>query len=235
MSRSPSPRRVTVELEKFHDDGLQQLAGLLPHESEEELLKVVISRGLVEMLKSEFERYPPSASDIAKNMNAATAHTGEPQSRHASRGLKLTVRAQGIDSGRVPFGMTQSLDELHAVELERDREVARMRRDLGVAETPEGETTPSRRMENYIGVPLSEGLRRGVESMLNAQPGLEEESLFSALLELGLKKVQEDPKALQPWAAAQKAALGLSKKEASRQRLRAEWKELCNQVARGWR
>src|SRR5262245_33290308 len=68
MSPSRFPRRITIDLATFHQDGLQQLAGLLPHENAEELLKIVISRGLVEMMTSEFQRHRPAVQETADNM-----------------------------------------------------------------------------------------------------------------------------------------------------------------------
>jgi hypothetical protein len=247
---SPSPKRqVTIDLEAFHEDGLQQLAGLIPHESLQGLLKVVISRGLVEMLRSEFERQQPSADEISQNMMTARQRMqelrfkdSEPESKLRSKDAvpasKLRSSAQRTaprKSAPAPFGMKQSLDELHVREAERDREMARMRRDLGLAETPDHEEAPTRPVESYIGVPLPEGLRQGLESALNAHPDLEEETLYTALLELGLKGVLADPKALRSSRDAQKAALALDAKNATRQQLRAEWRLLCQSVARGWR
>ncbi len=234
---SPSSRRrLTIDLEAFHEDGLEQLADLLPHESQEDLLKVVISRGLVEMLTSEFERYQPSARGRAGNMTLVKERMQQPLcSKDSLAASKLRSSARRVDpvaSAPAPFGMKQSLDELHVQEAERDREMARMNRDLGLAETAENAST--RQVENYIGVPLSEGLRQGLESLVNAYPDVEEENLFAALLELGLKKVQEDPKTLAPWAAAGNAGLPLGTKEA-REQLRAEWRLLCQKVARGWK
>lgn len=238
MSPSPPKRRVTIELETFHEDGLEQLAGLIPHENTEELLKIVISRGLVEMLKSEFERHQASGSEVAENLNAAKGRIRELQS-----GNRPSINATMKNSLAFPsrmnmmVGLTsrQDRDELHALEAERDQEVARMRRDLGLAETPAGEGTPDRQVENYIGVPLSEDLRQGLESIVNAYPDVEEESLFSALLELGVEKVQEDPKVLRPWRAAQGARLPLGAKQAARHQFRTGWRLLCRSVARGWR
>lgn len=238
MSPSPPERRLTIDLEKFHEDGLQQLAGLIPHESVEGLLKVVISRGLVEMLAGEFERYRPSAKDVSPNMLAAREKMEALRSKDGVAALTLRTSARRIDprtTARTPFGMSQSLDELHVREAERDREMARMNRDLGLAETTEGETAGNRQVENYIGVPLSEGLRQGIESLVDAYPDVEEENLYAALLELGLTKVQEDPKVLAQWRASGTAGLPLGTKEATRQQLRAEWRLLCQRVARGWR
>lgn len=239
MSSKTSPqRRITIDLELFHVEGLRQLAGLIPHESREDLLKVVISRGLVEMLRGEFERYQPSVMDVGQNLDAAKERMQKLRSKDSVAASKLRSSAQRIDSGTsapAPFGMKRSLDELHVQEAERDREVARMNRDLGLAETTEGETTAgNRQVENYIGVPLSEGLRQGIESLVNAYPDVEEENLYAALLELGLKKVQEDPKTLAPWAAAGNVGMPLGTK-AAREKLRAEWRLLCKGVARGWR
>lgn len=230
---SPSPRkRVTINLERFHQDGLEQLAGLIPHESQEELLKVVISRGLVEMLASKFEGHQRL---IAERLNTAKERMQPLRAKDALAASKLRSSAQRTDLGKgapAPFGMKQSLDELHVLEAERDREMARMTRDLGLAETSE---TVVRRVENYIGVPLTEDLRHALESMVRAHPDLEEEKLYAALLALGLTKVQEDPKALGPTRSAQDAIMPLRSKEAAREALRAEWCMLCRNVARGWK
>lgn len=237
-SPNPSPKsRITLDLERFHVEGLQQLAGLIPSESPEQLLKVVISRGLVEMLTGEFVRMQPSPTEIAESMNSAKRRMQMLRSKDSVAASKLRSSAQRIDLGTsapAPFGMKQSLDELHVQEAERDREMARMNRDLGLAETPDGDHPLGRQVENYIGVPLSEGMRQGLESLVNAYPDVEEENLYAALLELGLKKVQEDPKVLAQWRAAGNAGLPIGTK-AARQKLRAEWRLLCQSVARGWR
>lgn len=238
MKRSMTKKRISIDLERFHVEGLQHLAGLIPHQSEEDLLKVVISRGLVEMLRSEFERNNPSATEVAHNLDAAKQRMRALRSGDAVGASKLRSNAQSIDpraSAPAPFGLKQPLDELHVQEAERDREMARMNRDLGLAEAPEDDDRPNRPVANNIGIPLPEPLRRGLESALNAHPDLEEETLYTALLELGLKGVLQDPKALRPWAAAQKSDLTVPPKQAVRQQLRAEWRLLCQSVARGWR
>jgi hypothetical protein len=226
-NRTVFPKRISIDLESFHVDGLEHLAGLRPHETQEDLLKVVISRGLVEMLRWEFERNQPSAKEVAHNLDTAKR-----------RMQTLRSSAQRVDvrtSAPAPFGMKQSLDELHVQEAERDREMARMTRDLGLAETLGDEDGPNRPVGSHIGVPVPEDLRQGLESVLNAHPDLEEENLYTALLEVGLKGVLADPKALRPSKDAQKASLAVGTKEASRQQLRAEWRLLCRNVARGWR
>lgn len=217
MSPANFPKRVTIDLARFQQDGLDELAERIPLDDPEELLSVVISRGIVEILRSPI--LPPAE---------------ESTRRIASTNTKLAFPSRM--NMMVDLKGKQDIDELHAQEAERDREVARMRRDLGLADGPEDESKPrGRRIESYIGTPLPEGLRQGLEAMLNANPGLEEENLYCALLEIGLKKVQEDPKALAPWANAQKAGAPLGSKEAARARFRTEWRTLCGSVARGWR
>ena len=238
MKRSTARKRVTIDLERFHVEGLQQLAGLIPHESEDDLLKVVVSRGLVAMLTAEFERQQPSAKEVGQNMMAAQERMRELRSKDAVPASKLRSSAQRSDpaaSAPAPFGLKRSLDELHVQEAERDREMARMNRDLGLAEAPDDDDAPNRPVGRYIGVPLPEGLRQGLESALNAHPDLEEETLYTALLELGLKGVLADPKVLRSSRDAQKAALAMGTKESARRQLRAEWRLLCQNVARGWR
>lgn len=235
MSPANFPKRVTIDLARFQQEGLAEIADRLPLEDVHELLSVVISRGVVEILNSPI--LPPPSGRLSESMQAPEDRVHEPGSKDVVAS-KLRSSAQRIDLGtndRVPFGMKRSLDELHVQEAERDREMARMTRDLGLAETPEGKPARGRQVENYIGVPLSEGLRQAVESAVNAYPYVEEENLYAALLEVGLKKVQEDPKALAPWANAQKAGAPLGSKDATRARFRREWRTLCGSVARGWR
>lgn len=213
---STFPKRITIDLATFQQEGLAEIAEHLHLRDVQELLSVVISRGIVEILGSRTLPREPSAERIG---------TTKSKLAFPSR-MNMMIDLKG----------KQDMDELHAIEAERDREVARMRRDLGLAETPEGESRPrGRRIESYIGTPIPEGLRQGLEAMLNANPNLDEENLYCALLEIGLKKVQEDPKALAPRAVAQKAAVTLDVKKAARQQIRAEWKALCRNVARSWR
>lgn len=236
MSPTDVPKRLTIDLARFQQEGLAEIADRLPLEDVHELLSVVISRGIVEILNSPI--LPPPSGQVSENMRPAEDRVRKLGSKVAVP-AKLRASAQMSDPGtsdRVPFGMKQSLDELHVQEAERDREMARMTRDLGLAEAPEGKPPRDRQVENYIGVFLPEGLRQAVESSVNAYPDVDEEHLYAALLEIGLKKVQEDPKALAPWATAQWAgAPPLGSKEASRDRFRAKWVTLCGSVARGWR
>jgi len=217
---SAFPKRITFDLATFHQDGLAEIAEHLHLRDVQELVSVVISRGIVEMLGSPTLQH--SSGNVVENVQGAP------------KVASTTERTAPGTSGPAPFGMKRSLDELHVQEAERDREMAKMKRDLGLAETPEGVHALGRQVESYIGVPLSEGLRHGLEAVVNAYPNLAEENLYCALLEIGLKKVREDPKALAPSAVAQKAKARLSSKEASQQH-RAEWKALCRNVARGWR
>lgn len=217
MSPTNFPKRMTIDFARFQQEGLAELAERTPLDDPEKLLSVVISRGIVEILRSPIL---PPAEESTEQIGDTSTKLAFPSRMNMSIDLK----------GK------EEMDELHALEAERDREVARMRRDLGLADTLEGDSrSRGRRIESYIGTPLPEGLRQGLEAMLNANPGLEEENLYCALLEIGLKKVQEDPKALAPRAVAQKADVPLDVKKVGREQHRAEWKALCRNVARGWR
>jgi hypothetical protein len=216
MSTTNFAQRVTIDLARFQQQGLTELAERIPLDDPEELLSVVISRGIVEILNSPILPPAEESTEAMGSMNSKLAFPSR---------MNMMIDLKGKEDWA----------ELHARDAEYDRESARMNRDLGLAESPEGTPSRGRQVENHIGVPLSEGLRQGLEFLVNAYPDLEEENLYAALLEIGLKKVQEDPKALAPWAVAQKAGAPLRSKEASREQHRAEWKALCRNVARGWR
>lgn len=212
---STFPKRITIDLTKFHQDGLAEIAEHLHLRDSQELVSLVISRGIDEILGSPC--LPHACNTNAERIGGTSTKHAFPSRMNMMIDLKSK----------------QDMDELHALEAERDREVARMRHDLGLAETPE--TASTRRVENYIGIPLTEDLRQALESMVNAHPDLEEENLYAALLELGLTKVQEDPRALGPTKSTQDATMPIRSEEAVREALRAEWRLLCQKVARGWR
>ena len=56
--------------------------------------------------------------------------------------------------------------------------------------------TPHHHVEQYLGFAISESLRQGLEDLLTAHKGLEEEATWARLLELGLGQVEADPSLL---------------------------------------
>lgn len=218
MSPRTFPTRITIDLATFHQDGLQQLAGLLPHENAEQLLKIVISRGLVEMMRSEFQLHPPAVQEIADNM-------------HDTREQTHNLRSQAVRPFPKPSVLYRKRQKAfqEAVEEdvnEREPDPAEVFNDLGQAEDRD---TADRSDERYITFPIGDRLHQELESALDEHCGHDEETFYAALLDLGLKTLRERPKV--------NADLGspLSNKSAARRKHRAEWKALCRNVARGWR
>lgn len=175
---------MTVDLAAFHVDGLQQLAGLIPHESPEELLKIVISRGLVAMLTSEFRHYRPSAQEIAGNMNesqsvSASVLSSRPPMRNAlafpSR-MNMMVGLMGKEDWA----------ELHARDAEYDRETARMERDLGLTDDGDVHAMPHRHVEKTLSVQVPVELRQPLANFLDAHPEMSEAEALTTLLQRAL-------------------------------------------------
>ena len=213
------PKRITVELDDTQQEGLTFLANILPHTSDESLLNEAVGEGLLVML----QRARRSREDAAEKGDA-------PPRAPMKNSLGFPARLPVSWDGK------HDLNEIHAREAEHDKEQARMTRELGLAmSADDGDVPGFRPVENYIGVPLQEGLRRGLESLVNAYPEIEEENLYATLLGLGIKKVQEDPKVLAPLKGAQDARPSIATRTASRQRFKAEWKALCNMVANRYR
>lgn len=185
-------RIITIDLADladFHRDGLAEIAERIPFRNEEDLISVVLSRGILDLLSAPDDREPLSAKKLAESMNAANERMRELQSKYASPGSKPTLRAQTIDPHRVPFGMKQSLQEQHAMEAEHDKEKARFRRDLGLTEDVEAHA--HRHLPQALSVRLSEEMRQALEDFLDAHPDLDENDALSILVRRGLEHTAE--------------------------------------------
>lgn len=238
------PDRLTIELKPFHKEGLEEIASRIPHRDDQELVQLVLSRGILAMMESELERVPVSPQEIARNMNAAKSRMNELTSRDASVLSGETTMKNSLafpNRLNMMVGLMGKEDwaELHARDAEYDRETARMDRDLGLADFPDSEREnhpgqiPLPHVERYIGLPVGEQLRQDLEDALSMQEGLSEEIFLASLLDLGLRTLHERPDALDPRKV--KEDLRTWVKAAARQKFKAEWKALCTMVARGYR
>lgn len=181
------PQHVTVHLPEPLRSGLETIADREQHESDEELVQVVLSRGIVVSLA------PTSAEEVGENLNEAKERMKELRFTAALRGHKLIANGQGggprSDPSHVPFGLNRTWEELHAQDAEHDRESARMRRDLGLArdDGPRAdEPVPHRHVERYLATFVTEELRQSFEDYLDAHPDLGEEEALATLLQRAL-------------------------------------------------
>jgi hypothetical protein len=114
-----------------------------------------------------------------------------------------------------------------------------MNRDLGLADFPESEREkhPGEvafpHIERYLGLPVGEKLRQELEDALADHEDLGEEIFLASLLDLGLRTLHEKPHALDSRKVEDDLRSWV--KAAARQKFKAEWKALCNMVARGYR
>lgn len=238
------PDRLTVELKPFHKAGLEEIASRVRHRNDQELVQLVLSRGILAMMESELDQAPVSPHEIARNMNAAKNRMNDLKSRDVSALSDKTAMNKSLafpSRLNMMVGLMGKEDwaELHARDAEYDRETARMNRDLGLADFPESEREnhpaeiPIPHVERYIGLPVGEQLRQDLEDALSKQEGLSEEIFLASLLDLGLQTLHERPDALDPRKV--KEDLRTWVKAASRRKFKAEWRALCNMVARGYR
>ena len=59
------PKRITIDLPEFQRSALEEIADRVSHETDSELLQVVISRGIVAVLASEFEQAGSGKSELS--------------------------------------------------------------------------------------------------------------------------------------------------------------------------
>lgn len=131
------PDEITIRIHGDLREGMQRVADLYRHESETDLIELVLRRGIRAMLGE--QRGQPAPAEIAQNMGAAKQRARELDAERAVRGSNLTRLAQTTDPRHVPFGMKCTLRQRHARDAEYDRETARMNRDLGLADFSESE------------------------------------------------------------------------------------------------
>lgn len=232
------PDEITVRLDGRLREGLRRVADLFPHQSDPDLLALVLRRGLVAMLQE--LNHQPSPAEIAENRNAAQQRARELESVRATSASKQTALAQSSDPNRVPFGMKCTLHEQHVMDAEYDRETAKMKRDLGLADF-ESENDRQKHpgqvsiphIERYIGLPVGEKLRQDLEDALADHDDLSEEIFLASLLDLGLRTLHEKPEALDPEKVNDDLRTWV--KAAARRKFKAEWRALCNMVANGYR
>lgn len=177
------PKHITIDLEKFHQDGLQQLAGLLPHEDAQALIKIVISRGLVAMLTSEFERHQPSVQEIAGNMQDAKGRMNELRS-HGIRPFP----APGVLYRRRQRALQEAVNEQQN---QHEPDPAEVFNDLQPAEDEDVHAMPHRHVEQYLWVLLPEEMRQSFEDFLDAHPGVDENDALRLLLARALDQEEQ--------------------------------------------
>ena len=137
------PRRMTIDLPEPVRQGLEAIANRERHESDEQLVQVVLSRGIVAMLTNEAE---------ADGRPAGGPRSAGLDSRSASRPWSK------------PWVKTDDHED----------------------------------SELYIGFPITEDLRRKLNDYMADHQESDAESTYATLLDLGLRKTEEDPGALDP-------------------------------------
>lgn len=216
------PKQVTIDLERFHRAGLEQLANMIPHESDELLLKLVISRGLLAMLDEQLERAPVSPEKVSLNAKARLHELRSHGVRPFPKPGVLFRRRQKAHQ-----------DAVREIENQHEPDPAEVFNDLGQAEDGDVHAMPHRHVEQYLWVLMPEKMRQSFEDFLDAHPDLDENDALRLLLGRALHQEgfadapesEDDKKFGEP----------LGVKEAARREHRAAWRELCRNVARGWR
>lgn len=205
MNPRSFPKTITIQLPEALRRGLETIA-TREHDDDGDLLLVVLSRGIVATLA-------PDEPEVRMQ---------ELKARDASPRPTRPLRIQGIDSGRIPFGMKQTLEEQRAMEAEHDNEKARFRRDLGLTEDVDPHA--HRHLPQLSSVRLSEEMRQALEDFLDAHPDLDENDALSILVRRGLEHTTELEDVVQ--TAREKSAsriLNLAEKLYARSKRRCRW------------
>lgn len=103
------PKRMTIELEDFHREGLEEIADRVPHEDDDELVQVVLSRGIVAMLASAFDHVQRSAEEVMHNLSAAKQRAHELRWSGSFGASELSSR--GVRPFPAPFRDVQEAKE----------------------------------------------------------------------------------------------------------------------------
>jgi hypothetical protein len=175
------PKRMTIGLPEPLREGLETIADREPHENDEQLVQVVLSRGIVATLTNEINDEPPIAVQIEENLKRLKERIRSLQPIEDSPGSKFTARAAR------PFPAPSVLYK------RRKKQVEGVGEDIAYSETPESKPeratpAPHRQVERYVAAPISEELRDQLQAYLDAHPELDEETALTTLLQLGLEQ-----------------------------------------------
>lgn len=89
--------------------------------------------------------------------------------------------------------------ELTRTQLEANkRSMAQSVSEKGILRDPAQTFTEHRHVENYVGFPIGERLRQRLEDFFGDHPDLDDETGFALLLDLGLRKAEEEPELVDP-------------------------------------
>ena len=134
MTSSPFPKRIiTIELAEFHGEGLAEIAKRIPFRDEEDLIHVVLSRGILDILSAPSDRTPFSAKEIFEKGEAPTF--GSDLSSRA--GDRVYPRPGVLYQQR----RREQREQHQATEHQHEHEIEQLKADLGFAQSPVGSET----------------------------------------------------------------------------------------------
>jgi hypothetical protein len=182
------PKRLTIELEDFHRESLDEIAHRIPHDDAQDLIKVVISRGVIAILTEDSEA-SVSVERTADNLAAA---------KERFRSLQF-IEGSGIARLEAKYA-TRPFPAPSVLFKRRKEQAERAASDLAFAKsrapTDDTDSEPAlaapREVENYVGVPLTPEMQEDLETFLEGHPEADVEIACMTLLQLGLSMVEID-------------------------------------------
>ena len=209
----PFPSTLHVRLPEFQRSALDFLRERHPHDcTDEELLRVVLSRGILAMMESQLVPAPVSLEEIAGNMQDADARMQELQ----ARGVRPFPKPSVLYRQR-----QKALQE--AVEEEANQQQAdpaEVFNDLGQAEDGDVHAMPHRHVEQTLWVLMPEEMRQSFEDFLDAHPDLDENDALRLLLGCALD--QEEQLGQTPEGKKVAGMLSLAERLCARSKRRCE-------------
>lgn len=192
MTPSRFPKRITIDLADladFHRDGLAEIAKRIPFRNEEDLLYVVLSRGILDILSTPNGTEPLSAKEIFEK--------GEAPSLGSDLSSRAGMRVYPRPGVQYQQRRKEQRDELQATERQHEHEIEQLKADLGFAQAPhgggtsEGVAPAGHHVESYVPRALPEETRLRLEEFLEAHPEFDQEDALAVLVRRGLDRTEE--------------------------------------------
>lgn len=218
-------RIITIDLAdlaEFHQEGLAEIAKRVPYRNLEDLLHVVLSRGILDILSAPNDRESLSPKEIFEKGEAPSFGAG----LSSRAGMRVYPRPGVLYRER----RKEQREQLEAEEGQDDHEIQQIKEDLGFARSPLGSETSERvapahhHVESYVPRALPEETRLRLEEFLEARPEFDEEEALAVLVRRGLDRTDELEDVVQ--TAREKTAaemLSLAERLCARSRRRCGW------------
>ncbi len=203
MPRDSFPSSITIDLAEFQRTSFALLRERYPKiESEQELINLVLAKGMLAMLGQEMEKDLVQKGIVLPDSTASARPFPAPS-------VSFKKRKEKQESEAALGELREHLDEFLRTHPElNEKTVWSALLELGLRRAKEKPDQPTRTQmeaerrtvashaENYIGLAVDPLQQQAINEFLHAHPHLEEEDAVSILLDLGLRAADKEPFAM---------------------------------------